>query len=161
MQISAKTDYALRALCELACATPGTSVKADAIADAQSEPRAFLDGILRELRQAGLVDSRRGPDGGHRLARPAYAITVADVVRAMEGPLALVGRHQRVDGDGPAGVPSQRVPGSGGPNPDHPCLTAHGRGAAAGMPKYWSRPSAAHRAASRSAPWRLSKARTS
>lgn len=106
MQISAKTDYALRALCELAEAPAGTSVKADAIAAAQSVPRAFLDGILRDLRQAGLVDSRRGPDGGHRLARPPYAITVADVVRAMEGPLALVSgaRPEDTAYAGPAGA---------------------------------------------------------
>ncbi len=90
VQISAKTDYALRALCLLAVQDAGTAVKADDIASAQAIPRSFLDGILLDLRRAGLVSSRRGPVGGHRLDRPAYAITVADVVRAMEGPLALV-----------------------------------------------------------------------
>lgn len=98
MQISAKTDYALRALCHLARAddpsatvdAAGASVKADDIAAAQKVPRSFLDGILLDLRRSGLVQSRRGPVGGHRLARPAYSITVADVVRAIEGPLALV-----------------------------------------------------------------------
>jgi len=90
VQISAKTDYALRALCELAVQEADTALKADDIAAAHAIPRSFLDGILLELRRAGLVASRRGPVGGHRLARPAYAITVADVVRAMEGPLALV-----------------------------------------------------------------------
>ncbi len=89
VQISAKTDYALRALCHLAVSGEGP-VKADDIAAAQDVPRSFLDGILIDLRRAGLVVSRRGPVGGHRLARPAFSITVADVVRAMEGPLALV-----------------------------------------------------------------------
>jgi Rrf2 family protein len=90
VQISAKTDYALRALCLLAAQEGDAVVKADDIAQAQAIPRSFLDGILLDLRRAGLVSSRRGPVGGHRLARPAYAITLADVVRATEGPLALV-----------------------------------------------------------------------
>ena len=90
MQISARADYALRALCVLAAAPPGSVVKAAAIAEAQAIPRTFLDQILGDLRRAGIVDSRRGPDGGHLLARPPYAITVADVVRVVDGPLALV-----------------------------------------------------------------------
>ena len=90
MQISAKADYALRAMCLLAVQEGDGAVKADEIAAAQGIPRSFLDGILLDLRRAGLVSSRRGPVGGHRLARPADGITVADVVRAMEGPLALV-----------------------------------------------------------------------
>ena len=94
MQISAKSDYALRALCVLATAPDGAAVKADDIARAQQIPRTFLDAILLELRRADIVDSRRGPDGGHRLARPSYAITVADVVRVMDGPLALVHGHR-------------------------------------------------------------------
>ncbi len=94
MQISAKTDYALRALCLLAVQEADAAVKADEIALAQGIPRSFLDGILLDLRRAGLVASRRGPGGGHRLARPAFSVTVADVVRAMEGPLALVHGHR-------------------------------------------------------------------
>ena len=90
MQISARADYALRALCELARAAPDRPVKAAAIAEAQAIPRTFLDQILTDLRRGGIVDSRRGPDGGHRLARPPYAITVADVIRVVDGPLALV-----------------------------------------------------------------------
>lgn len=90
MQISARADYALRALCVLACAPDGVPVKADEIAARQSVPRTFLDAILAELRRAGLVESRRGPDGGHRLARPASEITVAEVMRVLEGPLAMV-----------------------------------------------------------------------
>jgi Rrf2 family protein len=94
VQISAKSDYALRALCVLATADDGAAVKADDIAAAQHVPRTFLDVILLELRRAGIIESRRGPDGGHRLARPSYAITVADVVRVMDGPLALVHGHR-------------------------------------------------------------------
>lgn len=90
MQISARADYALRALCVLATSEPMVVVKAATIAQAQAIPRTFLDQILTDLRRAGIVESRRGPDGGHRLARPPYAITVADVVRVVDGPLALV-----------------------------------------------------------------------
>lgn len=94
MQISARSDYALRALCVLACAEPGTTVKADEIAARQTIPRTFLDGILVDLRRAGIVESRRGPDGGHRLARPADDVTIAEVMRVLDGPLAMV-RGQR------------------------------------------------------------------
>lgn len=94
MQISAKSDYALRALCVLASAPAGTAVKADDIAAAQGVPRTFLDAILVDLRRAGIVESRRGPEGGHRLARPASTIAIADVIRVTDGPLALV-RGQR------------------------------------------------------------------
>lgn len=94
MQISAKTDYALRALCVLAAAEDGEAVKAADIAIAQEIPQAFLEGILVDLRRAGLIASRRGPDGGHRLARPSYGITLADVVRVIDGPLALVHGHR-------------------------------------------------------------------
>lgn len=89
MQISAKTDYALRALCVLAAA-PEALTQASDIAAAQSIPQSFLEGILTELRRAGLVQSRRGSDGGHRLAKPAASVLLADVVRVMDGPLALV-----------------------------------------------------------------------
>jgi Rrf2 family protein len=94
MQISARADYAIRALCVLTNAPEGCAVKADDIAAAQQIPRTFLDSILVELRRAGLIESRRGPDGGHRLARPAQSISLADVVRVTDGPLALV-RGQR------------------------------------------------------------------
>lgn len=104
MQISARADYALRALCVLATADEGVVVKAAQIAEAQAIPRTFLDQILTDLRRAGMVESRRGPDGGHRLARPPYAITVADVVRVVDGPLALVhgGRPEAMLYTGPA-----------------------------------------------------------
>ena len=92
MRISAKTDYAIRAVIEMAAAGgDGKLVKAEAVADAQQIPLRFLLSILNELRHAGIVDSRRGADGGYRLAKPAYAITIADVIRAIDGPLANVG----------------------------------------------------------------------
>lgn len=90
MQISARGDYAVRALCFLAAADGAGLCKADEVAAGQQIPRAFLDQVLRDLRRAGLVRSRRGPAGGHALARPAAGISVADAVRAVEGPLALV-----------------------------------------------------------------------
>lgn len=94
VQISAKADYAVRAICVLAVAPPGQSVKADDVAAAQDVPRTFLDAILAQLRRGGLVQSRRGPDGGHQLARPATDISVADVVRVVDGPLALIHGHR-------------------------------------------------------------------
>ncbi len=81
----------MRAAVELSTAGDGVTVKAEAIAEAQGIPRKFLDNILQGLRQAGLIESRRGPDGGHRLARPACEISIADVIRAIDGPLANVG----------------------------------------------------------------------
>lgn len=88
MRTTAKADYAVRAAVELAAA--GDLVTAEHIAHAQQIPLNFLENILRDLRRAGLVDSRRGQAGGYVLARPADAITVADVIRAVEGPLANV-----------------------------------------------------------------------
>ena len=91
MRISAKVDYAVRAAVELAGATDDDRpVKAERIATAQGIPLNFLENILGELRHAGIVRSHRGADGGFRLARPAGDITVADVIRAVEGPLASV-----------------------------------------------------------------------
>lgn len=93
MHISAKVDYGMRALLELADASrsdPKSLVKGDALAAAQSVPVKFLEAILRDLRIGGIVDSRRGVEGGYRLARPADQITVAQVVRALDGPLAAV-----------------------------------------------------------------------
>jgi len=94
VRISAKVDYAVRACVELAVAqareTPPRPVKAEALARAQEIPVKFLENILQGLRQAGLVESRRGPDGGHLLARPAAEIALADVIRAIDGPLAGV-----------------------------------------------------------------------
>jgi Rrf2 family protein len=89
VRVSAKADYAVRAAVELAAADDGP-VKAEDVANRQGIPHNFLVKILHELRLAGLVRSHRGPEGGHRLARPAADISVADVLRAVEGPLAEV-----------------------------------------------------------------------
>ena len=89
MRVSAKVDYAIRAMLELAAAPPGP-IKSEAIATAQEIPRNFLENILLDLRHAELVVSQRGAEGGYRLGRPAEEISVADVIRAVEGPLATV-----------------------------------------------------------------------
>ena len=93
MQISAKADYAVRALIELA-AQGGGPVKGERLAAAQQIPAKFLEAILAQLRQAGLLQSRRGAEGGYWLARPASEISLADIIRAADGPLASV-RGQR------------------------------------------------------------------
>jgi Rrf2 family protein len=89
MRISAKADYAVRAAVELAAATE-IPVKGERVAEAQGIPLKFLENILVDLRQAGLVASQRGPEGGYRLDLPADQISVADVIRAVDGPLAVV-----------------------------------------------------------------------
>ncbi|MEU2234492.1 RrF2 family transcriptional regulator [Streptomyces vietnamensis] len=89
MRISARTDYAIRAMAELAC-SPDRPLKAEDIAGRQNIPGRFLFVVLSDLRQARLVRSVRGPDGGYSLARPAAEITLADVIRAMDGPLVSV-----------------------------------------------------------------------
>ena len=93
MHISAKVDYAMRALLEIAAAQDGdpkTLFKGESLAESQQIPPRFLEGIMRQLRQAGIVSSRRGAEGGYRLAKPANEVTVASVVRALDGPLAEV-----------------------------------------------------------------------
>ena len=89
MKVSAKADYAVRAAVELASAADGP-LKGERIAQAQSIPPHFLENILGDLRNAGLVASRRGQDGGYWLARPAAEVSLADVIRAVDGPLANV-----------------------------------------------------------------------
>jgi Rrf2 family protein len=89
VRISAKVDYAVRAAIELASAGDGPT-KGDAISRAQQIPLKFLENILADLRHAGIVRSQRGADGGYWLAKPAAEVTVADVIRAVEGPLASV-----------------------------------------------------------------------
>jgi Rrf2 family protein len=89
MRISAKADYAVRATIELA-AGDGEPIKAERVANAQGIPLNFLENILGELRHAGIVRSQRGAEGGFRLAKPADQITIADVIRAVDGPLATV-----------------------------------------------------------------------
>jgi Rrf2 family protein len=90
VRVTAKVDYAVRALTELAAAGPGATRKGDRLAEAQGLPVKFLENILAELRRAGIVSSQRGSEGGYRLARPADTVSVADVIRAVEGPLADV-----------------------------------------------------------------------
>jgi len=91
VRISAKTDYALRAAVELASAQDGDSpVKGEQIATAQGIPLRFLENILGDLRNGGIIESRRGVEGGYLLARPAHEISLADVIRAVDGPLANV-----------------------------------------------------------------------
>src|SRR6266516_5360602 len=86
MRLSARADYALRASIELAAATGG-HVTADQLAKSQHIPGKFLEAILTQLGRSGLVRSRRGPDGGFWLARPASEISLADIIRAIDGPL--------------------------------------------------------------------------
>jgi Rrf2 family protein len=90
MRISAKAEYAVRAAVELAGASGERPVKAERLATAQEIPLNFLENILGELRHAGIVRSQRGAEGGFRLARPAAEVTIADVIRAVDGPLASV-----------------------------------------------------------------------
>jgi Rrf2 family protein len=112
MRISAKADYAVRAVAELAAASPGgRPVKGDQLAAAQGIPQKFLENILADLRNAGLVQTRRGADGGYALTRPASEISLAEVLRAVEGPLAAV------QGTRPEGL--------------------HYQGAAARLPEVW------------------------
>jgi Rrf2 family protein len=94
MRISAKADYAVRATCELAARAGEGPVKGEVIAAAQGIPLKFLENILGEMKKSGILASQRGAVGGYWLARPADTITVADVIRAVEGPLADV-RGQR------------------------------------------------------------------
>ena len=87
--MTAKVDYAVRALVELAAAE-GATVKGDRIAEAQQVPLKFLENILAELRRAGIVGSQRGADGGYRMVKAPDSVSIADVIRAVEGPLADV-----------------------------------------------------------------------
>ncbi|MQA04775.1 MAG: Rrf2 family transcriptional regulator [Streptosporangiales bacterium] len=89
MHISARVDYAMRALVVLA-SSENERLSCEALAEAQQIPARFLEGILNQLRRAGIVVSRRGNEGGYLLGRPAREIMVADVIRALDGPLAEV-----------------------------------------------------------------------
>ncbi len=90
MRISAKADYAVRAAVELADTDEQHPIKGEALAEAQRIPLQFLEHILGELRHARLVRAKRGARGGYWLARPAEQIRLADVIRAVEGPLANI-----------------------------------------------------------------------
>ena len=94
MRVSAKADYAVRALVELATHPQDVPVKSDQIAVSQDIPHRFLENILTELRQNDLLDRHRGSDGGYTLVRPPSEITIAEVIRAVDGPVAAVhGEH--------------------------------------------------------------------
>ena len=96
MRLNARTDYALRAVVELVAAggTAAAPVTAERLATAQGIPPKFLESILLQLRRAGIINAQRGPEGGYWLARPAAEISLADVIRVIDGPLANV-RGQR------------------------------------------------------------------
>ncbi len=96
MRVSAKVDYAIRALAELAASPPGRPVTSERLAEAQGIPPTFLENILLELRRSEIVASQRGAEGGYTLARPAAEVSLADVIRAVEGPIASV-RGSRPD----------------------------------------------------------------
>lgn len=98
MQVSAKVDYALRAALELAVAENEGPLKGGRISEAQDIPLKFLENILLELKHAGLVRTQRGAGGGYWLARPAGEVSLAEIIRAVEGPLA------NVRGEGPEEV---------------------------------------------------------
>ena len=90
MRVSAKADYALRALIEIAVRTDGSAVSAEQLSKAQDIPHGFLQAILADLRRADIVVSQRGQSGGWRFARGPETVTVADVIRAVDGPLVSV-----------------------------------------------------------------------
>lgn len=90
MRVSAKSDYALRALIEIAGRTDGVPVSAEELGRLQEIPHGFLQAILADLRRADVVVSQRGQSGGWRLRRPAAEVSVADVIRAVDGPLVSV-----------------------------------------------------------------------
>jgi Rrf2 family protein len=90
MRVSAKSDYALRALIEMASRVDGRPVSAEELGRLQEIPHGFLQAILADLRRAGIVMSQRGQSGGWRMGRPAVDVSVADVIRAVDGPLVSV-----------------------------------------------------------------------
>lgn len=90
MRVSTKSDYALRALIEIAGRTDGRAVSAEELGRLQDIPRGFLQAILADLRRAGVLVSQRGQSGGWRLGRAAGEVSIADVIRAVDGPLVSV-----------------------------------------------------------------------
>ncbi len=107
MRISAKADYAVRVAAELAAAPPKQPVKGEHLATAQEIPLKFLENILGSLRTAGIVASKRGAEGGYLLAQKPGDVTVADVIRAVDGPLGAVRGERPEDLTYPG--PAQRV----------------------------------------------------
>ncbi len=110
MRISSRCEYGLRAMIYLARSGRTDPVPLTEIAHSEEMPTAFLERVLARLREGGLVASTRGASGGYRLSRPAEAISVADIVTAIEGPLSLVGCLPDEGGCARAGsCASQRV----------------------------------------------------
>ncbi len=122
VRISAKADYAVRATVELASLAADGPVKGDRLAAAQDIPLNFLENIMRELRKAGILGSQRGAEGGYWLARPAEDVTIADVIRAVEGPIADVRgtRPERLSYQGSAAALARRLGGGAGEPPGRP-----------------------------------------
>lgn len=106
MRVSARADYALRAVAELATAGDGR-LKRDVIAERQQVPVEFLESVLLALKHAGIVQSQRGARGGFRLARPANEISLADVIRAVDGPMSDVRGDRAEDTEYPG--PAKRL----------------------------------------------------
>jgi Rrf2 family protein len=95
MRLSARVDYALRAAAELSAGGHGAGLlTAERLAAAQQIPPKFLESILLQLRRGGIVTAQRGPEGGYRLARPPSEISLAEVIRVIDGPLANVRGHR-------------------------------------------------------------------
>lgn len=94
MHVTAKADYAVRAVIELAGSAQDAPRKVDQVAQAQNIPVSFLENILTQLRSSGIVRSQRGPEGGYWLAKPPQEVNLAQIIRAVEGPLVGV-RGQR------------------------------------------------------------------
>ncbi|GAB3569189.1 RrF2 family transcriptional regulator [Spelaeicoccus albus] len=90
MRVSAKSDYALRAVIELAAAPDGSAISAEQLSQLQEIPHGFLQAILADLRRDGILVSQRGQAGGWRLAKAASDVSVADIIRAIDGPLVSV-----------------------------------------------------------------------
>jgi Rrf2 family protein len=107
MRISAKADYAVRAALELAAAPEGEPVKGERLAESQGIPLQFLEHILLELKHARLIRAKRGYKGGYWLDRPAEEISIADVIRAVEGPLANI--HESAPEDLHYSGPAERL----------------------------------------------------
>ncbi len=104
MRLSSKTDYGLRALIDLALHASGPPVQSHDIATRQGIPESYLNQLLILLRRAGLIRSLRGPQGGHQLAQPPRAITIADIVAALDGPTVSEGTNPSSDARGNDGA---------------------------------------------------------
>jgi len=98
VRVSAKSDYALRALIEMASRTDGKAVSAEELGKQQEIPHGFLQAILADLRRAGIVMSQRGQSGGWRMGRAAESVSVADVIQAIDGPVAVTACSSSDDG---------------------------------------------------------------